>query len=86
MTATPLMPVDGVGPAKYILILQPFLIVRVTYAAFSTLVAESEKQARSRGHMSEKMEEELAKTIKEFNKDKAATSKRVCFLIEITKD
>lgn len=49
----------------------------MTYHAFAALVAESEKHARSRGHMSEQLTEFVVKSIKEFNKDKAVNSKKL---------
>ncbi|KAJ3291271.1 F-BAR and double SH3 domains protein 1 [Borealophlyctis nickersoniae] len=50
--------------------------VRATYVAFSTLIAESDKQARSRGQMSEQIVADIADIVKEFHKEKAAGSKR----------
>ena len=72
-----------VHPLQSNLFLYIYSFYRVTYNAFATLVNESEKQARSRGVLSEKMEEEISKMIKEFNKDKSITSKKVIHVFPI---
>ena len=49
----------------------------MAYNAFASLVAESEKHARSRGYMSEQLADAIVKTIKEFNKEKSSISKKL---------
>jgi hypothetical protein len=43
----------------------------------ATLISESEKQARSRGTMSQGIDEDITKVIKEFNKEKTLVSKKL---------
>ncbi|KNC97306.1 uncharacterized protein SPPG_07235 [Spizellomyces punctatus DAOM BR117] len=46
------------------------------YASFSAVLTESEKQARKRGDISEKLVADIADNIRELNKERAAGAKR----------
>ncbi len=58
-------------------ITDPNVPSKVTYQAFAALISESEKHARSRGHMSEQLTEFVVKSIKDFNREKAMNSKKL---------
>jgi len=55
----------------------PKINFRSAANAFYTTLLESEKQAKFRGHVAEKMVTDIADVIKKFNQEKSLTGKKL---------
>ena len=50
------------------------------YVTFMTLLCESDKEAKNRAEVSDKLISQISDVIKEFNKEKMATAKKVSII------